>query len=110
MTAQCALFTKKVFGKLLVDNDDLRVLVNIAGIEVAAFEYGNSHRLEKAGRRRIHESLYVFAVFRLVTFDSHRTIPLVAVKKRHGRETRVLNSGILAKSLEKVSIKVDGAR
>ena len=56
--------------------------------EVAALEERDAHRLEVAGRQRVHERLHVLAVLGLVPFDRHRAVPLVAGQDRHRGQRR----------------------
>ena len=66
-----------------VDDHDLRVLLDVHPVEIAPLDDRDRHRLEIAGRQRIHERLHVFAVGGPVSLDGHRTVPFAAAQDRH---------------------------
>ena len=83
--ADGALAREEVLGEPAIDDRDRAVLVDVlSSAEVASFEKRHPHRLEVAGRQRVHERLHVFAVVGLMTLDAHGAVPLVAGQNRHG--------------------------
>ena len=77
--------------------------------EVPTFENRDLHRLEVAGRQRVHERLHVLAVGRLVALDRHRAVPLVAAQNRHGGLAGRLHAGRRSQVLEQVTIELRAA-
>ena len=78
VSANSAPVAKEMAGEALVDDRDLRVLLQLR--EVPTLEYRDVHRLEIVRRQRIHKGLHVFAVGRLVPLDGRSVVPLVAAQ------------------------------
>ena len=65
------LSLKKCSANLRLTMATLEFLLDVAAVEIAAFQKRNSHGFEISRRERVHVSLHVFAILRLMAFDRH---------------------------------------
>ena len=76
---------EEVLGEAAVDDGDASSSsLKSARVKVAALEDRDLHRLEVAGRQRVHERLHVLAVGRTGGPRPTSAVPLVAAQDRHG--------------------------
>ncbi len=105
-----ALVAKEVPREAFVDDRDIRIILHVPAVEIAAFLDRESHGLEVAGRNRVHEGLHVLAILGGVAFDSRAAVPLVAAQQRHGGQPRGLHAGDGADLSQKFVVEMYGSR
>ena len=108
--ADRALVAEEVLRELAIDDRDLRVLDDVRRPEVAAVEQLDAHRLEVAGRKRVHERLHVLAVLGLVAFDRRGAVPLVAGQDRHAGMPGRLDPRRAAQAIEQLAVEIHRSR
>ena len=101
---------EEVLGEAAIDDRHGRVLLEVHPREVPAFEERDLHRLEVAGRQRVHERLHVFAVRSAVPLDRHRAVPLVPAQDGHGGHPGRRDARRRAQAFEQILIELHPAR
>ena len=101
---------EEVLGETAIDDRHGGVLLEVHPREIAAFEERNLHRLEVAGRQRVHERLHVFAIRSAVPLDRHGAVPLVAAQNGHGSHAGRRDARRRAQALEQTLIELHSAR
>ncbi len=104
------LSAEEMLRELAVDDRDLRVLDDVRRPEVAAVEQLDAHRLEVAGRERVHERLHVLAVLGLVAFDRGGAVPFVAGQDRHAGMPGRLDPRRAAQAIEQLVVEIHRSR
>ena len=96
--------------ELAIDDGDARLFRRVEAREIAPLEHRNPHRLEVAGRERVHERLLIFAVRRLVTLDPHAAVPFIPRQDRDRRGRGCRDAWRRAQPLEQLLVEGAGPR